>query len=225
MSPELRRAVVAEFLGTALLLWAIVGSGIVVTSAGPAGNQLFVHALVVGLALSVFILMFGPVSGAHFNPAVTLAATLLGHLPRARAGWYVTAQAVGAVAGTMLAHVTAAEPVVSVATRQRSGPALLVSEVAATCVLVLLIFLLVRARRTVATIAGAVGAYIAAAIVFTPSTSFANPAVTAARTLSDTFTGIAPSSAPGFIAAQIVGALVAVALVRCLTGASIDAAA
>ena len=213
------RAFGAEALGTALLLWAIVGSGTIVTHDGPLIAQLFPHAVVVGLALAVFIVMLGPLSGAHFNPVVTLAAVLLGHLPRRHAPGYVVAQVVGATLGAMLANLTTGLPAVAVSDRARDGAALLASEVAATLVLVLLIFLMVHAQRSVGAIAAAVGAYIGAAIVFTPSTSFANPAVTVARTLSDTFTGIAPASVAGFVIAQLVGAFAAVALVRALTGA------
>jgi glycerol uptake facilitator-like aquaporin len=217
MSTDLKRATAAEVLGTALLLWAIVGSGIAVTHDGPLIAQLLPHAIVVGLALAAIIVMLGPVSGAHLNPAVTLAAVLLGHLPRARAVPYVVAQLVGAVLGAVVANLTFGLPAVTVSTRGRDGLALAASEVGATLVLVLLIFLMVRAGQQVTAIAAAVGAYIAAALIFTPSTAFANPAVTVARTLSDTFTGIAPASAPGFIAAQLVGALLAVALVRWVT--------
>lgn len=216
MRPAPWSALGAELVGTALLLWAIVGSGIVVAHDGPLIAQLFPHAVVVGLALAAFIVMLAPVSGAHFNPVVTLAAVLGGLLPRAHAPGYVLAQLAGAALGTLLANTTAGLPAVTVSARARDGAALLVSEVAATFVLVLLILLMVRAGRTVGAIATAVGAYIAAAIVFTPSTSFANPAVTLARTLSDTFTGIAPASVPGFVVAQLVGGLLAVAAVRSL---------
>jgi glycerol uptake facilitator-like aquaporin len=206
------RASAAEALGTAMLLWAIVGSGIVVAHDGPLIAQLLPHALVVGLALTALITMLAPISGAHFNPAVTLAAVLTGGLSRSRAAAYVVAQVAGAVLGTMLANLTAGLPAVTLSGRGRDGTTLLVSEVGATLMLVLLILLMVRAGRSSATIAAVVGGYIAAAIVFTPSTSFANPAVTLARTLSDTFTGIAPPSVPGFVAAQLAGAVGAVAL-------------
>ena len=216
MPTDLRRAASAELIGTALLLWAIVGSGIAVTHDGPLIAQLFPHAIAVGLALAAIIVMLGPVSGAHLNPVVTLAAVLLGHLPRSRAVAYVAAQLVGAVLGAVVANLAFGLPAVTVSARARDGVALVASEVGATLVLVLLIFLMVRAGRSVTAIAAAVGAYIAAALMFTSSTAFANPAVTIARTLSDTFTGIAPASAPGFIAAQLVGALLAVMLVRWL---------
>jgi len=219
MPIDLRRATVSELLGTALLLWAIVGSGIVVTHDGPLIAQLFPHAIVIGLALGALIVMFAPISGAHFNPAVTLAAVLLGHLPRSRAAAYIAAQLTGAALGTITANVMFGLDPVTVSGRDRSDPTLVVSEVAATLGLVLLIFLMVRAERTSAAIAFAVGAYIPAALIFMPSTAFANPAVTIARTLSDTFTGIAPGSVPGFVGAQLVGAVLAVALVRWLTSA------
>jgi glycerol uptake facilitator-like aquaporin len=216
MPTDLRRAAVAEMLGTGLLLWAIVGSGVAVTHDGPLVAQLFPHAIAVGLALAALIMMLGPVSGAHLNPAVTLAAVLLGHLPRARAAAYVGAQLAGAVIGTVFANLTFGLPAITLSARARDGAALVASEVTATLVLVLLIFLMNRAGRPVTAIAPAVGAYIAAAIVLTSSTAFTNPAVTVARMLSDTFTGIAPASAPGFVVAQLVGALLAVVLVRWL---------
>jgi glycerol uptake facilitator-like aquaporin len=219
MRTDLRRAMAAEALGTALLLWAIVGSGIVVTHDGPLVAQLFPHAVAVGLALAAIIAMLGPVSGAHLNPVVTLAAVVLGHLPRRHAGGYVAAQLAGGALGAVTANLTAGLPAVIPSTRVRGGTALLASEVGATLALVTLVFLMVRAGRSAPAIGAAVGAWIAAAIVLTPSASFANPAVTVARTLSDTFAGIAPASAPGFIIAQVVGALAAIALVRWLSGA------
>jgi glycerol uptake facilitator-like aquaporin len=225
MPIDLRRAAVAELLGTALLLWAIVGSGIVVTHDGPLIAQLFPHAIVIGLALAVLIVMLAPISGAHFNPVVTLVAVLLGHLPRARAAAYVAAQLVGGVLGVVTANVMSGLAPVAVSGRDRSDPTLVASEVAATLVLVLLIFLMVRAGRSTTAIASAVGAYIAAALIFTPSTAFANPAVTIARTLSDSFTGIAPASVPGFVGAQLVGAVLAAGLVRWLTSERAERAA
>jgi glycerol uptake facilitator-like aquaporin len=225
MPTDLRRAALAETIGTALLLWAIVGSGIVVTHDGPLIAQLFPHAVVIGLALFALIVMLAPVSGAHFNPAVTLAAVLLGHLPRARAAAYVLAQLLGAVLGVVVANLMFGLDAVVLSGRDRGGLVLAASEVAATLGLVLLIFLMVRSERTSSTIGAAVGAYIASALIFMPSTAFANPAVTVARTLSDTFTGIAPTSVPGFVAAQLAGALAAVGLVAWLTRASSGAPA
>jgi glycerol uptake facilitator-like aquaporin len=211
------RAPAAELLGTALLLWAIVGSGIAVTHDGPLIAQLFPHAVAVGLALAAIIVMLAPISGAHLNPAVTLAAVLLGHLPRARAASYVVAQVVGGAIGVMIANLTFGLPAVALSVNGRDGIPLIASEAAVTAVLVLLIFLMVRAGRSSGAIAVSVGAFIAAALLFTSSTAFANPAVTLARMLSDTFTGIAPASAPGFLGGQLVGALSAVALVRWFT--------
>ena len=212
------RALGAELIGTALLLWAIVGSGIAVADRGTVLVQLVLHALVVGGALAAIIAVLGPVSGAHLNPVVTLATAAHGNLPRARVPGYLIAQLAGAVLGTLLANRTAGLPAVTVATRSRDGAMLLASEVVATTVLVALILLMVRAGRSVSTLATAVGTYIAAAIVLTPSTSFANPVVTLARTLSDTFTGIAPASVRGFVVAQLVGGALAVIAVRALDG-------
>ena len=217
MRPVPLRALGAELIGTALLLWAIVGSGIVVAGDGPLLGQLVPHAIAVGIALVALIALIARLSGAHFNPVVTMAAVALGHLPRSHGPSYVAAQLVGAVLGTLLANLAAGLPAVTVSARARDGATLVVSEVVATLVLVLLIVLMVRAGRSVGAIAAAVGAYIGAAIVFTPSTSFANPAVTVARTLSDTFTGIAPASVTGFIVAQLVGGMLAVVAVRALT--------
>jgi len=208
------RAFGAEALGTALLLWAIVASGIAVTSDRSLLSQLVPHAVAVGIALVVLIAWLAPVSGAHFNPAVTLAAVTLGTLPRAHAPGYVIAQLTGGTLGVIAANVMFRLAPVTVSGRERAGALLLASEVAATFVLVLLILLMVRARRSVPAIAAAVGVYIAVAIVLTPSTAFANPAVTLARILSDTFTGISPASVPAFIAAQLAGAALAIALVR-----------
>lgn len=217
MTSDLHRAAAAETIGTALLLWAIVGSGIVVSHDGPLIVQLFPHAIVIGLALAAIIVALGPVSGAHLNPAVTLAAVVLGHLPRARAAAYVAAQLAGASLGTVTANLMFGLDAVTVSGRARDGVTLAMSEVAATAGLVMLIFLMVRSGRQVPAIAAAVGAYIASALVFMPSTAFANPAVTIARMLSDTFTGIAPSSVPAFVVAQLAGALLAVGLVRWLS--------
>jgi glycerol uptake facilitator-like aquaporin len=212
------RAAAAEAFGTALLLWTIVGSGIAVTRLSVTRDasdlvQLTGHAFAVGFALTLIILLLGPASGAHLNPVVTMAAVMLGHLPRSRAAGYVAAQLVGGVLGAGVANVMFALPAFQVATRVRGGWVLLVSEVGSTLGLVLIIFVMVRTARSLPAIATAVGAYIAAAIVLTPSTSFANPAVTLTRTLSDTYTGIARASVPGFVVAQLLGASIAVAIV------------
>jgi glycerol uptake facilitator-like aquaporin len=211
-----RRALAAEAGGTALLLWVIVISGIVVSRFPVTASdieRLAVHALMVGLALTVIIALLGPVSGAHLNPAVTIAAVLRGMLPRSSAVWYVAAQVLGGVVGVLLANVSAGLPVATLARQQRGGMVLIGSEIGATAGLVLIILLLVRRNASLRTIAAAVGLYITAAIVVSPSTAFANPAVTFARTLSDTYTGIAPASVGGFVTAQLVGALIAVVIV------------
>lgn len=211
--PTDAKRLVAELLGTALLLCAVVGSGIVVSTDGAASVQLFQHAVVVGLALVALILVFGPVSGAHLNPAVTLADWWFGGLSGRRALGYVAAQVVGAVVGTTATALTFGLPAVTVATTRRDGAGLVGAEAIATAGLLLVIFALVRTGRDAA-VPGAVGAWIAAAIVFTSSASFANPAVTLARGLADTWTGIHPGSVPTFLAGQGLGVLVAVPLIR-----------
>lgn len=208
---ELRR-LVAEALGTASLLAAIVGSGIVVGQGGEAPAQLFQHAIVVGAALTALILAFGPVSGAHFNPAVTLADAWFGGTRWARAARYVVAQLVGATAGTVFTNLTFGLPAVALATTPRPGMTMAAAEGAATAGLLVVIFGLIRAGGG-RVVAAAVGAYIAAAIMFTASDSFANPAVALARMLTDTWAGIAPQSVPAFLAGQAAGTVAAIALV------------
>ena len=206
------RRLVAEFLGTALLLVAVVGSGITTSVDGAASSKLFQHAAVVGVALVALIAMFGPVSGAHFNPAVTAIDWWFKGLPGARAARYIGVQIVGAFAGAVLTHVSFGLPPVVWATQPRDGIGLAVGEAIATAGLLLVIFGLVRTGRAAA-VPGAVGAWIAAAIYFTPSASFANPAVTLARAVTDTYTGIAPASVPGFVAGQAAGTLAAAGLI------------
>lgn len=219
----LTREVVAELVGTALLLAAVVGSGIMASTRSPAdeGLQLLEAALATGMALAAIIMAVGPVSGAHLNPAVTLAERLLGgghgrwrglH----RVGAYVAAQVAGGALGVVAANLMFGEPAVSVATTSRTGAGQWLGEGIATYGLVLVIFLMVRDGRGASTIGPAVGAYVAAAHFFTSSTSFANPAVTLARTLSDTFAGVAPVDVAAFVLAQLVGAVAAVATVRLL---------
>ncbi|MCC5947446.1 MAG: aquaporin [Nitriliruptoraceae bacterium] len=212
---ELRR-VLAETVGTAFLLAAIVGSGIVTQTDGAASAQLFQHTIVVGLALTALILTFGPVSGAHFNPVVTLADAWFGGMPWSRVPGYVAGQIVGGVLGVAVTNATFARAALEVATNERGGLAVASGEVIATCGLLLVIFGLVRSGGGGPVVAGAVGAYIAAAIYFTSSASFANPAVTIARMLSDTYTGIAPVHVPGFFLGQALGLVLAVALVTVL---------
>lgn len=211
----------AEFLGTGLLVAVVVGSGIAAQRLSPddVGLQLLQNSTATVLGLTVLILLFGPVSGAHFNPVVSMADWWLGRrsgsgLTAGELAAYVVAQCAGGIGGALLATVMF-EVDGAMAATQRSGTGLLVGEVVATAGLVLLIFALVRTGRG-ALAAPAVGAYIGAAYWFTSSTSFANPAVTAGRMFTDTFAGIAPASVPAFVGAQLVGAAVGVLLVLAL---------
>ena len=211
MSAGLARRATAELLGTGLLVTAVVGSGIASTRLSPdAGLQLLANSIATAFALGALILVFGPVSGAHFNPVVSVADWWLGRragtgLRTAELACYVTAQMAGAIGGAVLANAMYALPPVSWSGAQRSAGHLWLGEVVATAGLVLVVFALARSGR--ATLApAAVGAYIGAAYWFTSSTSFANPAVTVGRAFSDTFAGIAPASVPGFVVAQLVGA-------------------
>ncbi|MBO9547414.1 MIP/aquaporin family protein [Caulobacter sp.] len=203
------RRLVAEGLGTALLLAVVIGSGIMGErlAGGNVAIALLGNTLATGAALVVLIWVFGPISGAHFNPAVTLVAALRRDMPWRLALAYPVAQVAGAVLGVWAAHAMFGEPVFQVSTKLRDGGAQAFAEVMATFGLVAAILGTVRFRPE--STALAVGLYITAAYWFTASTSFANPAVTLARSLSDTFAGIAPSSAPAFILAQFVGALLA----------------
>jgi len=210
------QVLLAELVGTALLLMAIVGSGLVVAHDGPLVAQLFPHAVVVGLALAAIITAFGPVSGAHLNPVVTLALVAVGRVPARSAPGYIVAQTAGAILGAVTMNAMAGLPLLGRATTDRLSAGTAASEVVATAALVLIVLLMVRADASVSTIGAAVGAWIAAAIVLLPSASFANPAVTLARTLTDGFTGIAPGSVPGYVLAQALGAVVAVLLLRVL---------
>jgi glycerol uptake facilitator-like aquaporin len=206
------RRLTAEALGTALLLAVVIGSGVMGErlAGGNDAIALLGNTLATGAALVVLIAVFGPVSGAHFNPAVTLTFAVRREIAPAAALAYVAAQIIGAVLGVWLAHLMFAEPVLQISTKLRAGPAQGLSEFVATFGLVATILGTLRFRPAFTPMA--VGLYITAAYWFTASTSFANPAVTAARCLSDTFAGIAPASAPLFIAAQIAGALAAVAV-------------
>ncbi len=211
----LTRKLVAEGVGTALLLIGVVGSGIMAERLSPTdvGLQLFQNAAATAAVLFAIILMFGPVSGAHFNPAVTLADWALGDFPRHHIAPYIAAQVAGAVVGTMLANLMFDLNAVDWSTKDRSAGHLWLGEVIATAGLVALIFALVRTGR-LRYVAGGVAAYIGGAYYFTSSTSFANPAVTVGRMFSDTFAGIEPSSAPMFIVMQVVGLVAAVLLIR-----------
>ncbi len=202
------RRLAAEAMGTALLLAVVVGSGIMAERlTQDMAVALLANTVATGAGLAVLIATLGPVSGAHFNPAVTLVFALKRTLSARMAAGYAAAQTVGGVAGVWLAHLMFAEPMLQVSTRLRDGPTQALSEGVATFGLIGVILTGIRFRPNA--VPALVGLYIAAAYWFTASTSFANPAVTLARSLSDTFAGIAPSSAPAFIAAQIAGALAA----------------
>jgi len=209
--PSLVQRAVSEGLGTAFLLAAVVGSGIMAErlAGGNGALALLCNTLPTGAILAVLILTFGPISGAHFNPAVTLVFAVKREIGPGAALAYVVVQIIGAVLGVWLAHLMFAEPVLQVSTKLRAGPAQGFSEFVATFGLIAAILGTLRFRPAFTPMA--VGLYIAAAYWFTASTSFANPAVTVARSLSNTFAGIAPVSAPLFIAAQVAGALAAVA--------------
>ncbi|PUA82049.1 aquaporin family protein [Nocardioides currus] len=218
----MHRRLVAEFLGTAVLVAVVVGSGIAAEQLSPndVGLQLLENSTATVFGLTILILLFGPVSGAHFNPVVSAADWLLGRkagtgLTGGDVGAYAIAQTLGAIVGAVLANVMFDIDIAELSGKDRTGSNLLVAEVVATAGLVALIFALARTGRG-ALAAPAVGAYIGAAYWFTSSTSFANPAVTVGRMFSDTFAGIDPSSVPGFIAAQVVGGLLGLALVRYL---------
>ena len=206
------RRIVAEGVGTALLLAIVVGSGIMGErlAAGNAAIALLGNTLATGAGLVVLIHMFGPISGAHFNPAVTLAVAVRREIPWRVAAIYIVTQVVGAVLGVWLAHGMFAEPVIQISTKLRAGPSQGLSEFVATLGLIGTIAATQRARPDFTPVA--VGLYITAAYWFTASTSFANPAVTMARSLSDTFAGIAPASVPLFLVAQIAGALAGLVL-------------
>jgi arsenate reductase len=214
---DLARRLVAEALGTGMLVVAVVGSGIAAErlSPGDVGLQLFENAAATAAALIAIILALGPVSGAHLNPVVTLVDRALGRLSTIEAATYVGAQLLGAAVGVVIANLMFSLPAIELSTKARSSGGLWLAEMVATFGLVLVIFGLVRSGRT-AVAPFAVGAYIGGAYFFTASTSFANPAVTAARMLSDTFTGIAPGSVLPFLAAQTAGAALAVPIVRFL---------
>jgi glycerol uptake facilitator-like aquaporin len=217
MMADLRRRCVAEFVGTALLLATVVGSGIAAQRLSPndVGLELLENALATGAGMVAIILAIGPVSGAHLNPVVSLADAVLGGLPWRSVPGYIVAQVVGGVTGAILANLMFSAPAVSMATHVRTGSGLWLAEVVATVGLLLTMFGVVRSGR--ADLAPfAVGAYITAAYWFTSSTSFANPAVTIGRMFSDSFAGIAPQSSPQFIASQALGAALAVALIAYL---------
>ena len=216
MTPSASQRTVSEALGTAFLLATVIGSGIMAQrlSGGNDALALLCNTLPTGAILTVLILILGPVSGAHFNPAVSLAFGFRGEIPWPMVSIYVPAQLCGAFVGVWAAHLMFELPVWQYSTHIRTGPGQWLAEAVATFGLLLTIFGCVA--RAPAAVAYAVGLYITAAYWFTASTSFANPAVTLARSLSDTFAGIAPAGVAAFIAAQLAGMLVAVVLGRWL---------
>jgi arsenate reductase len=218
MSPApLPRRLLAEFLGSGFLAAAVIGSGIAAQqlSPGNVGLELFENAAATAAGLYAFILMFGPVSAAHFNPVVSLVDASFGGLRWRDAGAYSAVQICGCIAGAVAANAMFALSVISISTNDRASSAHFLAEVIATVGLLLVIFSLARTRRG-ASAPAAVGAYIGAAYFFTSSTSFANPAITVGRMFSDTFAGIDPASAPVFIAAQLIGGVIAIGAIRTL---------
>jgi glycerol uptake facilitator-like aquaporin len=216
-APNLWRRLGAEFLGSAFLAALVIGSGIAAQrlSPGDTGLELMENAAATAAGLFAIILMFGPVSGAHFNPVVSFADAALGGISWRDAAAYLPAQVAGCVTGAVAANLMFELPAVSISVKERATGAHALSEVIATAGLLLVIFALARTGRA-ATAPAAVGAYIGAAYWFTASTSFANPAITVGRMFSNTFAGIAPSSVPAFIAAQIGGGIAGVIIIRLL---------
>ncbi len=213
---SLPRRALAEFLGTAFLVAVVIGSGIMAVRLSPhdVGLQLLENAVATAFGLTALILAFGSVSGAHFNPVVSLVDWRLGGLRPRDLGAYAGAQVAGACVGAMVANLMFDLPAVDWSTKVRSGSGIWLAEVVATVGLLLVI--IGSNRENVRSTPFAVGAYIGAAYFFTSSTSFANPAVTVGRMLSDTFAGIAPESVPAFVVAQLIGAVVGFALIRAL---------
>jgi glycerol uptake facilitator-like aquaporin len=216
-TPALPRRLLAELLGSAFLAALVIGSGIAAQtlSPGDVGLQLLENALATAAGLAAIILMFGPVSGGHFNPVVSLADASFGGISLRDALAYIPTQVAGCVLGAVLANAMFAAAAVSISTHHRASGAHLLSEAIATAGLLLVIFSLARTKRT-ASAPAAVGAYIGAAYFFTSSTSFANPAISVGRIFSNTFAGIAPASVPAFVLAQLAGGLVAVLAIRIL---------
>jgi glycerol uptake facilitator-like aquaporin len=216
-TPPLARRLLAELLGAAFLAALVVGSGIAAQTLSPAdvGLQLFENAAATAAGLFAIILMFGPVSGGHFNPVVSIADASFGGISWRDAAAYALAQVAGCGLGAIVANAMFALSAVSISTHHRASSAHLLGEVIATAGLLLVIFSLTRTRRT-AMAPAAVGAYIGAAYFFTSSASFANPAITIGRMLSNTFAGIAPASVTSFILAQLVGGAIAIVLLRVL---------
>ena len=213
----LRRRLIAEFAGSAFLAALVIGSGIAAQrlSPGQTGLELLENSAVTAAGLFAIILMFGPVSGGHFNPVVSFVDAAFGGLSWRDAAAYLPAQVAGCTGGAVIANLMFALPAVSISAKHRATPGHFLGEVIATIGLMLVIFALARSGRSRSAPA-AVGAYIGAAYWFTSSTSFANPAITIGRMFSATFAGIAPSSAPAFIGAQILGGALAIAAIKAL---------
>jgi len=211
------KKVFAEFLGTAFLVAIVVGSGIMATNLSQdVGVQLLINTISTVFGLYVLITILAPISGAHFNPVVTMVDLIEGKSATVQFIQYIFAQALGAITGAMLANAMFSYPLLEASTKIRSGGNLYIGEIVATAGLILLINLLVNQKNLVV-IPAAVAAWIGSAYFFTSSTSFANPAVTIGRTFSDSFAGIAPECAPKFIAAQVLGALIGLGLAKVLT--------
>ena len=212
---SLTRRLSAELLGSAFLAALVVGSGIAAQRLSPddTGLQLLENAFATALGLPVLILLFAPLSGAHFNPVVSLVDSVSGLRAWSDTALYIPTQIAGCIGGAVLANLMFGAAPVTLSTSERLTPATFLAEIVATAGLILVIFVLARTGRSSLTPI-AVGAYIGAAYFFTSSSSFANPAITIGRMFSDTFAGIAPASAPGFIVAQLVGAALGVVLVR-----------
>jgi glycerol uptake facilitator-like aquaporin len=217
MDPPLPRRLLAEFLGSAFLAAVVIGSGIAAQelSPGDTGLQLLENALATAAGLFAIILIFGPISGAHLNPVVSLVDASFGGLSWRHALAYLPAQVAGCIAGAVTANAMYGLTAVSISEKHRASEAHLLAELVATLGLILVIFSLARTRRG-SMAPAAVGAYIGAAYFFTSSTSFANPAIDVGRMFSDTFAGIAPASVPAFVVAQLVGGAIAFVLLRVL---------
>jgi glycerol uptake facilitator-like aquaporin len=216
-APTLWRCLLAEFLGSAFLAAIVVGSGIAAQqlSPGDAGLELLENAVATGAGLYAIILMFGPVSGGHFNPVVSFVDATFGGLGWRTAAAYLPAQVAGCIGGAVVANLMFSKAAVTLSTHDRASAAHFLSEVVATLGLILVIFSLARNGRS-RSAAGAIGAYIGAAYFFTSSTSFANPAISVGRMFSNTFAGISPSSVPSFVAAQVVGGALSVVVIKVL---------
>ncbi len=217
MNQTLARRLLAEYLGSAFLAAVVIGSGITAArlSPGDVGLELFENAAATAAGLFTIILMFGPVSGGHFNPVVSLVDASFGGLRWRDALAYTPAQIAGCITGAIAANAMFAQAAITISAKHRASPSHLFAEVIATLGLLLVIFALARTKRSNAAPA-AVGAYIGAAYFFTSSTSFANPAISIGRIFSDTFAGIAPASVAGFVVAQLVGAVAAIVVLRAL---------